>query len=575
MIIARLRAIGNFLRRKKEVTAMMKHLVVHVAFIAVCFCALPALGATYYLSTTGSDSNSGTASQPWQTPHHNLKCGDVIQAAKGSYNGWYFWEGEWGTVTGTGHCVAELHCTTFDTCIVNTSQNGTTGAFWVDQSHWMIDGWEVQGSVANSNIVSCFVATPNTATPANIQDIIFANDIANGCQNGGFIAHNLGGSTTISYDYVNFVGDIAFNAAQTGNECDSGIGIYEPIVADYTTGTHIYIAGNFSYGNLDANPCAGTLPSDKPTDGEGIIIDTLDYSQGGGTPYVAQVGIENNIVVNNGGRGLEVTNNSAGSQNAYVFFKNNTSWGNERDPNQLYCLGNGELLVNAAKNVQAFNGIYATSTADGCTGDAIYGAAVGSGDTSDLIEYSSIYGIGGNNTFVNGGTFTFANQTGNTIGTNPSFANAVAPGAPSCSGYANTVACMAKVISNFKASGSGTSGNGYQAPTTGSYDPFFPQWLCTVGLPSGIVTMGCEPAATPAFSLAAGTYVMPQSLTLSDSTTGSTIFWCSVTSGTCTPATKYTGVIDIDPSTTETVCAFASAPAYNQSATLCEAYKAS
>jgi len=48
-----------------------------------------------------------------------------------------------------------------------------------------------------------------------------------------------------------------------------------------------------------------------------------------------------------------------------------------------------------------------------------------------------------------------------------------------------------------------------------------------------------------------------------------------VTSGTCTPATKYTGVIDIDPSTTETVCAFASAPAYNQSATLCEAYKAS
>jgi hypothetical protein len=439
----------------------------------------------------------------------------------------------------------------------------------------MIDGWEVQGSVANSNIVSCFVATPNTATPANIQDIIFANDIANGCQNGGFIAHNLGGSTTISYDYVNFVGDIAFNAAQTGNECDSGIGIYEPIVADYTTGTHIYIAGNFSYGNLDANPCAGTLPSDKPTDGEGIIIDTLDYSQSGGTPYVAQVGIENNIVVNNGGRGLEVTNNSAGSQNAYVFFKNNTSWGNERDPNQLFCLGNGELLVNAAKNVQAFNGIYATATADGCTGDAIYGAAVGSGDTSDLIEYSSIYGIDGNNTFVNGGTFTFANQTGNTIGTNPSFANAVAPGAPSCSGYANTVACMAKVISNFKASGSGTSGNGYQAPTTGSYDPFFPQWLCTVGLPSGIVTMGCDPAATPAFSLAAGTYVMPQSLTLSDSTTGSTIFWCSVTSGTCTPATKYTGVIDIDPSTTETVCAFASAPAYNQSATLCEAYKAS
>ena len=551
---------------------MVKKIAVHLALIAVCFCALPALGATYYLSTTGSDSNSGTsASLPWLTPHHNLNCGDVIKAAAGSYNGWNFWEGEWGTVTGTGHCVAELRCTTFDTCIVDTSQNGTTGAFWVDQSHWMIDGWEVRGSVANSRIVACFVATPNTSTPANIKDIIFANDIANGCQNGGFAAHNLGGSTTISFDYVNFVGDIAYNAAQTNDACDSGIGIYQPIVADYTTGTHIYIAGSFSYGNLNPNPCAGT----KPTDGEGIIIDTLDYSQGGGTPYVAQVAIENNIVVNNGGRGLEVTNNSAGTQHAYVFFKNNTSWGNERDTNQLYCLGNGEMLLNLVKNVEAFNGIYAASTANGCTGDAIYGAAVGTGDTSDLIEYSSIYGVAGNNTFVNGGTFTFASQTGNTIGTNPNFANAVAPGAPSCSGYANTVACMATVISNFTASGSGTAGNGYQAPTTGSYDPFFPQWLCTVGLPAGIVTMGCQPAATPAFSLAPGTYVMPKNLTLSDSTTGSTIHWCSVTSGTCTPNTNYTGVIDIDPSTTETVCAFATAPAYNQSVTQCNAYRAS
>jgi hypothetical protein len=294
----------------------------------------------------------------------------------------------------------------------------------------MVDGWEVQGSVANSNIVSCFVATPNTATPANIQDIIFANDIANGCQNGGFNAHNFANSTTISFDYVNFIGDIAYDAAQTDSECDSGISVYQPIVADYLTGTHIYIAGNFSYGNLDANSCDGTS---LPTDGEGIIIDTLDYSQGGGTPYVAQVAVENNIVVNNGGRGLEVTNNSAGSQNAYVFFKNNTSWGNERDPNQRYCLGNGELLINAANNVEAFNGIYATSTADGCKGDAIFGAAVGNGNTSDLIEYSSIFGVNGNNTFTSGGTFNFSSQTGNTIGTNPRFENAVAPGAPSCS----------------------------------------------------------------------------------------------------------------------------------------------
>src|SRR6201999_4426109 len=103
-----------------------------------------------------------------------------------------------------------------------------------------------------------------------------------------------------SVDYIVFVGDIAYNAAQTSAACTSGFNIYQPIASDSVAGTHIFIAGNFSFANKNPDPCAGT----SPTDGEGIILDTFDFSQGGGTPYAQQALVENNIVAGNGGRGV-------------------------------------------------------------------------------------------------------------------------------------------------------------------------------------------------------------------------------------------------------------------------------
>src|SRR6202043_725660 len=39
---------------------------------------------------------------------------------------------------------------------------------------------------------------------------------------------------------------------------------------------------------------------------------------------------------------------------------------------------------------------------------------------------------------------------------------------------------------------------GYQVPSTTSVsDPLFPQWLCNVNLPAGLVTMGCGGTPPP------------------------------------------------------------------------------
>jgi hypothetical protein len=83
------------------------------------------------------------------------------------------------------------------------------------------------------------------------------------------------------------------------------------------------------------------------------------------------------------------------------------------------------------------------------------------------------------------------------------------------------------------------------------------------------------PTATPVISLTSGTYVMPQNTTITDSTSGASILWCYVGTGTCTPATAYTGTIYVDPATTETICADATASGYTKSATTCNSYTAS
>lgn len=87
-----------------------------------------------------------------------------------------------------------------------------------------------------------------------------------------------------------------------------------------------------------------------------------------------------------------------------------------------------------------------------------------------------------------------------------------------------------------------------------------------------IAASPAQTTATPDISLATGTYAMPQSTAITDSTSGASILWCYTGVGACTPATAYTGAIYVDPATTETICASATATGYAQSATACAYY---
>ena len=474
-------SVGSYAINGSGLTANNgKYTFVQAAANATALTITPATGTVYYLAPAadgGSDFNNGlSASAPWLTPKHAVNCGDVIIAApSSSYSGANFTAGRWGTVTcAGGNNVAWLKCATFDACKITSTPSGS---IWIDKPYWGVQGWEVNGS----NNGDCFAASPSPSNPVTVHHVIFANDVATGCGTASFGSSNLFQSTTASSDYIAIVGTISYNTASGPTICGEGITIYQPILSDSNPGTHFYIAGNFAWGNVNGITCNGG----HPQDGEGIILDTFNGSAGGITPYAGQTVVENNIVLFNGGRGIQVVQNSAGT----IYFRQNTIYGNNTDVTQGGACA--ELLVNTdTAPTYVTNNIAMTTAATTCNGSTWW-AYLEINSTALQISSGSAYSPAGHTCGNIGGTFSCSGATLTT--TNPSFASPSNPGVPSCGSFSSVPACMATVIANFTPTNPSAASYGYQIPSaTPTFDPLFPQWLCNVNLPPGLVTMGCN-----------------------------------------------------------------------------------
>ena len=344
-----------------------------------------------------------------------------------------------------------------------------------------MQGWEVTTSAGSNGF--CFGAAPTRGS--TIHHVIFANNIANGCQAGGFVVYNAG--STAGVDYIAIIGNIAYNAIQGNKYCYTGISIFQPVQSDSAAGTHIYIAGNFTWANRQPSPCGGV----QAWGGDGIILDTLDGSEGLSKAYTAQVLVDNNIAISNGGHGLEVQNNIAGSAHALIYLRHNTLWGNENDSAQQKNYLCAESLLNSAYNVRELYNLAATEAPNACANNPNYALSAYTVNSTVWVYNNFAYASNNQNTWVwNGPGFSYASN--NTLGQSPYFKNAVQPGAPSCGGKSSVANCMAGVVSNFTATNSSASGTGYQVPSsTSSYDALFPQWVCNVNVPAGLITKGC------------------------------------------------------------------------------------
>jgi hypothetical protein len=458
----------------------MKKFALSIVFTLL---AAPAWATTYYLAPAsggGNDSNNGTsASAPWQTPKHPLNCGDVILAAASSaYNDLSFNTGNWGPVScPSGNNVAWLKCATFDACKI-ASSNGD-GCMYVSASYWGVQGWECGTTAATEE--ACFQAVPPYGGSTSVHHIVFANNVANGCQGGGFAAY---GNSTYNVDYVAIVGNIAYDSVQGSGECFSGINIASPIPSDTVAGTHFYIAGNFAWNNFEPATCAGG----PPTDGEGIVIDSLDVNS-----YTQQVVVKNNISFLNASSGVKVV----ATTKAAIYIVSNTSYGNNRDTslNQTLC---GEITLQSSNNTSVYYNLVRTIGSTGCGLYPNYVFFVQDPCLGDAIHNNFGYSAAGYNAdSASCSGFTFGPNY--TFGVDPGFVSAPPsnPGAPNCGAATSVPNCMAAVIAGFTPQAASAAAYGYQAPTAAPInDPLFPQWLCNVNLPAGLITMGCLSASS-------------------------------------------------------------------------------
>ena len=120
-------------------------------------------------------------------------------------------------------------------------------------------------------------------------------------------------------DYLTIARNVLRDNAKTSPYNCSGVSIYQPIALDNAPGFHIVVRQNVAFENECRLPFSPQgIPI--PTDGNGIILDDFNWTQGVGTPYTPETLVENNLTFHNGGAGIktyEVANATLRNNTAY------------------------------------------------------------------------------------------------------------------------------------------------------------------------------------------------------------------------------------------------------------------
>jgi len=252
---------------------------------------------TYYVATTGSGGN-GSASSPFRTISEamaaNLKPGDEVVVKPGTYN-------ESINIDKDGSAAGDitLRSEVPGAALIRPPSGSYTGIS-VNANYVTIDGFDIKGGNGDGIEAN------------NVHHVSILNNKVHDSGESG-IQFNYS-------DFVKIVGNETYNNASSG--WYSGISIYENrnITGDTsTTGYRNIVQNNISHDNV--------TKSGAHTDGNGIIIDDFQSTQASGHPnYTFKTLVDNNLVYENGGKGIQVAWSDS------VTVQNNTAYHNNQDP---------------------------------------------------------------------------------------------------------------------------------------------------------------------------------------------------------------------------------------------------
>ena len=241
--------------------------------------------------------------------------------------------------------------------------NAWAGIHLLGVAYVIIDGFEVVGQ--RGSITAAEAAT-NDGTQAWMNhnciyidgvgfgdvhppvphDIVIRNSTLHDCTAAG-IEVNVADAITIEHNRI-------YNTSWWTVFGTSGIGLYHLTDAPGSTtknGYKNFIVGNLSYGNRNNLAFKGdVLPG--VYDGNGIIVDDSKHTQRAlgirdvqGVPYTGRTYIANNIVHDNGGRGIHLY------RSEHVDVVNNTSWNDMLSDSEYISAGQIDALESADVNV--------------------------------------------------------------------------------------------------------------------------------------------------------------------------------------------------------------------------------
>jgi serralysin len=252
---------------------------------------------TYYVSTNGRDSASGTSGSPWKTISKamkaNLKPGDEVVVRSGVYK-------ESVTINKDGNAGNYI---TIRSEVPGGAKidvpDGNTFGINVNANYINVDGFEVYGSTRSGIMGN------------KVHHVKITDNVAHDNKSGGIY---FAGS-----DFLTVEGNVVYKNASSA--VISGISIH---LAQNITGSNdnstfrIVVKNNVAYDNITKNAAH--------TDGNGIIIDDFQASKSSKYgAYKFKTLVEGNITYNNGSSGISVFTSD------YVTVRENIAWHNNQD----------------------------------------------------------------------------------------------------------------------------------------------------------------------------------------------------------------------------------------------------
>lgn len=331
----------------------------HFLFFILIFGTSHISAATYYVSPAGNNNNNGltpaTAFQTLQFASNITAPGDTVFAMAGTYT----------NLVHATNVLSIYNSGTSTNWIVYKNFPGDTPVIKIyDQwcgiavqgsDYIIIDGFSVIGN--NDSITLAYALSqkdslnnPSTSgngigigdqygNPSNKpHHIIVRNCEVSKCGGGGIFAY--------PGDYITIENNIVSECAWYSPYGNTAITLFQLYNSDTTTAIKNFITGNTCYRNEEYIP---VHYSGAVSDGNGISIDDSRNTQNGSAmgAYVGKTYIANNLVFDNGGRGIHCYS----SDNVIVV--NNTCYKNCQSPS----IQDGELTAYSADSIWFINNI--------------------------------------------------------------------------------------------------------------------------------------------------------------------------------------------------------------------------